>query len=87
MLTPDVAPEFVTRRKRSIYTFKQRFLDTLPKQQSVRLTARRKRSVMDAVKAHKDMQKKIAESEAEHPKIVKRAVEQPKKIVKRVSGL
>ncbi|KAK7107826.1 uncharacterized protein [Littorina saxatilis] len=73
MLTPDIAPEFVTRKRRSIYTAKNRFMDTLPKTQSVILTPRQKRSVMEALKEHREEMKKLEDAQAEeNPKILKK---------------
>lgn len=75
MLPPDVAPEIVTRRRRSIYTDKNRLMDALPKRQSVRLTARQKRSLLDAVKEHRDMMQSMEAAAAaanENPKILKK---------------
>ena len=82
MLTPDIAPEIVTRRRRSIYTAKSRFMDALPKAQSVRLTSRQKRSVMEAVKDHRTMMQKLQEAAVdENPKIIKKRFV-PKRSVK-----
>jgi hypothetical protein len=76
MLTPDVAPQFVYRSKRSVYSEKDRFIDSLPKRQSVRLTARQKRVVFEAVKEYREQSKIMEAMEnaavSENPKMIKK---------------
>ena len=79
MLTPDMAPEFVTRKRRSVYSTRDRFMATLPKAQSVRLTARQKRSIIEALK---DLEQEKKRLETENPKIIKKrfVAKKPKKV-------
>ncbi|XP_076444630.1 uncharacterized protein LOC143282762 isoform X1 [Babylonia areolata] len=73
MLTPDMAPEFITRKRRSVYSTKDRFMAAVPKGQSVRLTAQRKRSVIEALKEHRAEAQALESAAAElHPKVVKK---------------
>lgn len=74
MLTPNIAPEIVSRNKRSVYTAKRQFLDALPKRQSVRLTSRQKRSLIANIKEHKELIAKLGPSlkAEEHPRNLKK---------------
>lgn len=72
MLTPDVPPTLVYRNRRSVYSTKARFMDALPKAESVRLTGRQKRDVFDAVRAHREQVKKLEEMPAANPKIIQK---------------
>ena len=71
MLTPDVAPVIVTRRGHSVYSRKKRFLDTLPRKQSVRLTGSQKRLLFNALQMHTDLPIMHHSGTGNHPRMLK----------------